>query len=138
MSSDKNAHLQAVAKLTKKHGISNVVAVCPIEHDLAYTEDNKSFVEKTAEAEAGALQSNAKMTLLKTNLTFGPSTHLLHFLTQCALVGKVPYKNLASHQLMFNYAPIHTDDLASAVSSALGSSTPGSFTLAGSEQLNLH
>ena len=43
MASDKNAHLEAVAKLTKKHGVSNVVAVCPIEHDLAWSEDDKNF-----------------------------------------------------------------------------------------------
>jgi len=31
MSSDKNSHLVATAKLAKKHGIKNFVAVCPIE-----------------------------------------------------------------------------------------------------------
>ena len=42
MCSDKNQHLKAVAGLTKKHGIKNTVAVCPIELDLAWTEDDKS------------------------------------------------------------------------------------------------
>jgi hypothetical protein len=44
MCSDKNSHLQAAAKLTKKHGVKNFVAVCPIEQDYAWTEDAESFV----------------------------------------------------------------------------------------------
>jgi len=96
MASDKNSHLTAVAKLGKKHGIKNLVAVCPFEHDLAWTEDEQSFVEKSNEAELNAVQSNSSLTLMKTNLAFGPETHLIHFLSQCAIVGKAPYKNLVS------------------------------------------
>ena len=47
MSSDKNSHLIAAAKLAKKQGVKNLVAVCPIEHDLAWSEDEKNFFEKT-------------------------------------------------------------------------------------------
>jgi hypothetical protein len=43
MSSDKNSHVQAVSKLTKKLGVKNTVAVCPIELDLAWSEDKASF-----------------------------------------------------------------------------------------------
>tara|TARA_B110000285_G_C14622345_1_gene379695 strand:+ start:96 stop:284 length:189 start_codon:yes stop_codon:yes gene_type:complete len=43
MSSDKNSHVQAAAKLAKKHGISKFVAICPVEQDLAWSEDEKSF-----------------------------------------------------------------------------------------------
>jgi len=43
MSSDKNCHFQAAAKLAKKHGISKFVAICPVEQDLAWSEDEKSF-----------------------------------------------------------------------------------------------
>ncbi len=43
MSSDKNSHIQAVAKLAKKHGVNNLVAVCPIEHDLAWGEDGNCW-----------------------------------------------------------------------------------------------
>ena len=96
MASDKNAHLEAVAKLTNKHGVPNLVAVCPIEHDLAWSEDDKSFFQKADEAEANAIASNPNMTIFKTNLTFGPHTHLVHFLTQCAIVGKTPYPNLVN------------------------------------------
>ena len=101
MSSDKNSHLEVVARLTKKHGVSNFVAVCPLEHDLAWSEDDKSFYEKVEESEAKAMHSNSKMTLLKTNLAFGKETHLIHFLTQCAIVGKAPYKNLVAKDANF-------------------------------------
>ena len=37
----KNNFLVGSAKLAKKHGISNMVAVLPVEHDMAYTEDEK-------------------------------------------------------------------------------------------------
>jgi hypothetical protein len=43
MSSDKNSHLEVSSKLTKKHGVKNFVAICPIEHDLAWSEDEKDF-----------------------------------------------------------------------------------------------
>jgi hypothetical protein len=56
MSSDKNSHLQAVSKITKKLGVKNTVAVCPIELDLAWSEDKSSFYWKAEEAEAIALQ----------------------------------------------------------------------------------
>ena len=81
MSSDKNSHLIAAAKLAKKQGVKNLVAVCPIEHDLAWSEDEKNFFEKTQDAEAEALAANSSMTLLRTNLTFGRQTHLINFLT---------------------------------------------------------
>lgn len=136
MSSDKNAHLEAVAKLTKKHGVSNVVAVCPIEHDLAWSEDDHTFYQKTNEAEANAVSSNPNLTLFKTNLTFGPHTHLIHFLTQCAIVGKSPYSNILGAS-KFKYAPIHTDDVTSAVGSALQGGHAGRFTLSGNDSLTL-
>jgi len=71
MSSDKNSHLIAAAKLAKKQGVKNMVAICPIEHDLVWSEDDKNFFEKTQEAESEALSANSSMTLLRTNLTFG-------------------------------------------------------------------
>ena len=136
MSSCKNSHLIAAAKLAKKQGVQNLVAVCPIEHDLAWSEDGKSFYEKTCDAEAEALAANKNLTLLKANLTFGRQTHLINFLTQCAIVGKCPYKNLVGNNT-FNYAPIHIDDLEKAAFHALACGHSGKHTLAGSEQMNL-
>ena len=51
MSSDKNSHLVAASKLVKKHGVKDFVAICPIEHDLAWSEDETSFVAKAEEAD---------------------------------------------------------------------------------------
>ena len=39
MTSDKNDYLVGAAKLAKKHGAESMVAVCPVELDMAYTED---------------------------------------------------------------------------------------------------
>lgn len=76
------------------------------------------------------------MTLLRTNLTFGRQTHLINFLTQCAIVGKSPYKNLVGKN-NFNYAPIHIDDVAAAAGHALVHANHGRHVLAGSEHMNL-
>lgn len=108
----------------------------PIEHDLAWSEDKKSFYEQVEEAELAALQANEKLTILRTNLTFGPETHLIHFLAQCAIVGKCPYSNLLSSS-HFKYAPVHTDDIASIVGDALSNSRPGRFSVNGSSSLTL-
>ena len=80
MSSDKNTHLDLVAKLAKKHGINNLTAVCPFEHDLAWAEDGDCWYRNARKAELAAFDSNKNMTLFKTNLVFGPQSHLLHFL----------------------------------------------------------
>ena len=48
----KNNFLVGTAKLAKKHRVKNTVAVCPVEHDLAYTEvDGKTWIEVRREAE---------------------------------------------------------------------------------------
>lgn len=39
---DKNSFIQATSKLAKKHGVEKLVAVCPIENELYWTEDNKN------------------------------------------------------------------------------------------------
>lgn len=77
------------------------------------------------------------MTILKPNLAFGPQTHLIHFLTQCAIVGKCPYKNIISKENTFEFSPIHTDDIATAMGEALSSSRPGRFSLNGAETMTL-
>lgn len=137
MSSDKNSHLIAAARLTKKHGVKNFVAVCPMEQDLAWSEDPKNFYEKVVESEQSAIETNPSMTLLRSNLAFGGQSHLIHFLAQCALVGKCPYKNLLAGEKEHMWAPIHTSDIASAVGSALQGSAHGKYTLGGNEKMNL-
>jgi len=137
MSSDKNAHLILAAKLAKKHGLTNFVAVCPFEHDLAWSEDDKSFYLKAQEAEKEALQANPNLTILKPCLTFGPETHLIHYLAQIAIVGRCPYGNLISPSNQVEYSPIHTEDVATVLAEALTTPKPGSYSVTGQDQMNL-
>lgn len=81
MASDKNSHLVGVSKIAKKLGIKHLVAVCPFEHDLAWSEDSTTYYDKVKTAEKEALQANSNITLIKTNLAFGGQTHLIHYLT---------------------------------------------------------
>jgi hypothetical protein len=77
------------------------------------------------------------MTILKPNLAFGPSSHLVHFLAQCAIVGKCPYKNMVPKEAHFQYAPIHTDDIAAAMGDAMNGGKSGKFSLNGSESMTI-
>jgi len=82
MTGCKNNYLVATAKLAKKHGISNTIAVCPIEHDFAASEDsNKNFVAARQEAEQKAMDANPKMSLLTTDLVYGHQpSYLFHYM----------------------------------------------------------
>ena len=65
----KNNFLIGTAKLAKKHGVKNLVAVCPVEHDLAYTEtEGKTWVEVRHAAELSALNENKNLTTQKRKL----------------------------------------------------------------------
>lgn len=70
------------AKLAKKHGISSLTAVCPVEHDLAYTENmEKSWIVQRREAEQEALAENQKLTILNSDLVYGKDpTHIFHYM----------------------------------------------------------
>lgn len=104
---------------------------------MAWSEDEKTFYEKAAEAEGAALDAFPEMTLLKTNLTFGRESHLINFMTQCAIVGKCPYLNLVAKTNEFRYAPIHLDDVAAAAGHALNCAHPGRHVLAGKDSLTM-
>jgi len=77
------------------------------------------------------------MTLFKPNLTFGPSSHLINYLTQCAIVGKCPRKNLLSKENKFEFNPIFLGDVASAVDEAFSRGCTGKYTLSGEETLSM-
>ena len=51
MTSDKNAILSSTARVCKKQGVKKLVAICPIEHDLYYTEDSQTPAEKKLQAQ---------------------------------------------------------------------------------------
>ena len=100
MTSCKNNFLVGTAKLAKKHGISNMVAVCPVEHDFAYSEDETTWVEKRQDAEKQALDANSKLSIINTDLVFGEdSSHIVHYMQQCAMVGKIMKPFLSENAL---------------------------------------
>lgn len=86
MTGCKNNFLVASAKLAKKHGISNPIAVCPIEHDFAHSDDeNKDFIAVRQEAEQKAMDANSELSLLTTDLVYGPQpSYLFHYMAQAA------------------------------------------------------
>ena len=116
-SSDKNSFIQATAKLSKKHGVKKMVAVCPVEHELYWTEDNHTPLEVRDEAQQKALQFNDKMTILNTNIVYGRDSYLAHYMTQCAADGKINKTIGGSNK--FQYKPVHSEDLTAAVQTAL-------------------
>ena len=88
--SDKNNFIQATARLGRKHGISKMVAICPLEHELYWSEDKHTPIELRDEAQIKALQNFDRLSILNTNLVFGKdSSYLIHYMTQCAAAGKI-------------------------------------------------
>ena len=116
-SSDKNSFIQATSKLAKKHGVSKMVAVCPIEHELYWSEDKHTPIEVRDEAQQKALQFNDKLTILNTNLVYGRDSYLIHYMTQRAYEGKINKAIGGSNT--FQYKPVASEDLTSAVEHAL-------------------
>lgn len=53
--SDKNSFIQTTSRLAKKHGVNKLVAVCPIEHELYWSEDKHTVLETRDEAQMKAL-----------------------------------------------------------------------------------
>ena len=115
--SDKNNFIQATARLSKKHGAQRLVAVCPIEHELYWTEDKQTVLELRDNAQMAAISNFGNTTILNANLVFGRDSYVTHYITQCASVGKIP-KAIGSSK-KFQYKPVSSDDLATAVQAAL-------------------
>ena len=134
MSSCKNNTLNATAEVAKKLGVSNLVAVCPVEHDMAFSDDNQSWEAKRQEAEQKALSKNGKMSLLSTDLVFGSdATHLVHYMHQCAFAGKIQESFLSEDA---KFKPVHHADLARVVERSLDASLTGQFAVRGSEEVS--
>ena len=90
MTSDKNSFIQSTARLAKKHGVKRMVAVTPLEQELYFTEDKHTALELRDDAQQKALAAFDNLTVLNANLVYGRDSYLLHYLAQCALVGKAP------------------------------------------------
>jgi hypothetical protein len=119
MTSCKNNFLIGTAKLAKKHGVGSLTAVCPVEHDMAYTEDmSKTWIQQRREAEQEALAANPKLTILNTDLVYGSDpTHLIHYMTQSVLAGRIHKEFMFDKECKFR--PIHHDDVTRAVAHAM-------------------
>jgi hypothetical protein len=120
-SSDKNNFIQATAKVSKSHGVEKLIAVCPIEHELYWSEDKHTPFDVIEDAQQKALQNFDKLTILNTNLVFGRDSYLVHYMTQCAAAGRIP-KSIGGSK-SYEYKPVSSDDLTAAVESALGKSS---------------
>ena len=133
MVSCKNNSLVATSQLAKKLGVQNLVAVCPVEHDLASSEEALTWIEKRQEAEEKALSANSRMSLLNTDLVYGSDpTHLVHYMHQCAVAGKI---QAPFHSESAKFQPVHHDDLTRAVATCMDSAPNGQFAVRGSTEV---
>ena len=125
----KNNFLVGTAKLAKKHVVKNTIAVCPVEHDLAYTEtEGKSWIDVRHDAEQSALNENKHLTILNTDLVFSDQpTHLIHYIAQKVAAGSIPAPFLS--EAAFN--PISAEEVALAVAHKLLNPGHGHFALRG-------
>ena len=89
MSIDKNLFLLGTAASARELKIKSVTAVCPVEHDFAYSEDDKSWVQHRQETEQRAMQICSDLTILNTDLVYSDqASHSLHYMAQCIAGGK--------------------------------------------------
>ena len=79
------------------------------------------------------------MTILNSNLVFGRDSYLLHYMTQCALVGKI--NKSVGKSKNFQYKPVSSEDLTSAIETAFANITDVKgqrFTVNGNQQVSLN
>ena len=132
MVSCKNNFLIASAKIAKRQGLKQMIAVCPVEHDMAYSEDDKTWVEQRSEAEQEALSANSGLSILNTDLVYGRnSSFLTHYMAQCASVGSIKAEFLAENGAQFK--PINDADLSRAITLGLDANVKGQFALRGED-----
>lgn len=99
-----------------------MVAVCPLEHELYWSEDKHTPIEIRDDAQMKALQNFDKLTILNSNLVFGKdSSYLIHYMTQCAAAGKIS-KSIGGSK-GYQYKPISSEDLTLAIETALGNTS---------------
>lgn len=136
MTSDKNSFLVGTSKLAKKHGVSSLTAVCPVEHDMAYTENlGKSWIQQRREAEQEALAANPKLSILNTDLVFGRDPlYMIHYMAQCALAGRIQREFLLENA---NFRPVHHADVTRAVEYAIDHQLGKQFKVRGDEKISI-
>ena len=135
MTACKNGNLTAAANVAKKLGVKNLVAVCPVEHAFAWSDNENTWQQNCREAEADALAKNPKMSILGTDLVFGKdATHMVTYMHQSALAGKIN-KNFLCDEAKFK--PVHQGDVTRAVSQALDTGLTGQFAVSGTEEVSV-
>ena len=119
--------------------MNKLVAVCPIEHELFWSEDKHTPLEVRDQAQQKALDTFDKMTILNSNGVFGKDSYLCHYMAQCAHVGKIN-KSIGGSK-NFQYKPVSSEDLAAAVESALSNTKDVKgqrFSVNGNKSLSLN
>ena len=134
MSIDKNLFLLGTAAAARELKIKNVTAVCPVEHDFAYSEDEKSWVQHREEAEQRALQICPDMTILESDLVYSDQpSHALHYMAQMIAGGKGLGAGLLSEKAKFK--PVSCVDLTQAVAHSMGEERlTGHFAVQGADE----
>ena len=101
---------------------------------MAWSETKQSWIEQRQEAEQKALDANSKMSLLNTDLVFGKDpTHLVHYMHQCAVAGKIQAPFLSEDA---KFKPVHHADLTSAISTSMDSKLTGQFAVRGAQEVS--
>ena len=135
MTVEKNVFLHGTAKIAQKLGVKKLTAVCPVEHDFCYNEDEKTWVQHRQEAEQKALQDNSTLAILNTDIIYGKKpSHLLHYAAQKVAKGTAP---LAFHSELAKFKPLHDGDLFIAVNHSMQSSLSGQFSVRGNSELSM-
>ena len=83
MTHDKNAFLKATARISKQQGVSNLIAVCPIEHDMycAQSDEGKDPIAERTQAEDAAMSEFSQMAILRPDLVFGNYGYAVRYMT---------------------------------------------------------
>ena len=107
--------IKTTAELAKKNkSLKSFVALTPVEHDH-YGETNPAEAASASERDASKIYP--ELVHLKSDLTFGPDSTVAHsIITRFVNGSGLTYSAGASS---VNARPIHTDDVATAVESAL-------------------
>lgn len=130
--------MKATARAASTVGVEKLVAVCPIEYDMYYTENYENPVDTRNEAEAEAKALFPNLTILRPNLVFGNYSYTLRYLEQSVLAGKVPIA-LCNDKDYTKYAPVHYDDLFTVIKKTLDSESYNgeTYDVNGSDDLRL-
>ena len=102
---------------------------------MAFSEDKQSWIENRQEAEQKAMDVNgAKMSLLNADLVFGSDpTHLVHYMHQCAMAGKIQAPFLSNDA---KFKPVHHADLTRAVALSMDGGITGQYAVRGAEEVS--